>query len=416
MWPGEKRLFPALINESPCNETGIIVVVPSYNEPDITKMLDSLASCQSPRCRTEILVVINAPPGAPDEAIDNNTTAIRNIRDWIENYHSPFFKLYIVDLGQPAYSEWGVGMARKAGMDEALLRFQATDRRDGVIVSLDADCTVEQNYFQAIENELLNRNDRKGCSIYFEHPLSGQEYPEEVYNAIARYELHLRYYYQALKHTGYPWVYYTIGSCMAVKASSYIRAGGMNRRQAGEDFYFIQKLLPAGGYFSLNTTTVYPSPRSSERVPFGTGAIVSNMLNEGPTSFLTFNPEAFEDLRHFFTKVSGSFSLSLKNLMSIYNSLPCPVRKFLSEEEWNKKISEVRLNTSSPGTFSKRFFGWFNMFRIIKFLNFVHSKGIYQKLPPDNAVAELFRMQNKSGIPSETRELVKYLRRMEKAE
>jgi len=42
----------------------------------------------------------------------------------------------------------------------------------------------------------------------------------------------------------------------------------MNRKQAGEDFYFIQKLMPLGGYFALNSTAIYPSPRESSRVPF----------------------------------------------------------------------------------------------------------------------------------------------------
>ena len=55
---------------------------------------------------------------------------------------------------------------------------------------------------------------------------------------------------------------------MAVKALPYVKAGGMNRRQAGEDFYFIQKLVPSGGYFSLNSTTVYPSPRASDQGSF----------------------------------------------------------------------------------------------------------------------------------------------------
>jgi hypothetical protein len=59
----------------------------------------------------------------------------------------------------------------------------------------------------------------------------------------------------------------------------------MNRRMAGEDFYFIQKLLPAGGFFNLNQTTVYPSPRSSARVPFGTGVTIQR-LTEGKNETL----------------------------------------------------------------------------------------------------------------------------------
>ncbi len=157
-------------------------------------------------------------------------------------------------------------------MDEAVRRFNLLNKPDGIILNLDADCRVKNNYFTAVFGEMHNRKDRTACSIYFEHPISGNEFSEEVYRSIILYELHLRYYLQGLAFTGFPYVHHTVGSAIAIKALPYIKAGGMNRRMAGEDFYFIQKLLPAGGFFNLNQTTVYPSPRSSARVPFGTGA------------------------------------------------------------------------------------------------------------------------------------------------
>src|SRR4029434_9989987 len=100
----------------------------------------------------------------------------------------------------------------------------------------------------------------------------------EIYKAIAAYELHLRYYLQALRTAGFPHGYHTIGSSMAVRARTYMEQGGMNRRQAGEDFYFLHKLIPLGGFTELNSTTVYPLPRPSNRVPFGTGRAVSEWL------------------------------------------------------------------------------------------------------------------------------------------
>ena len=44
---------------------------------------------------------------------------------------------------------------------------------------------------------------------------------------------------------GYPDSIYTIGSAFAVRAEAYMKQGGMNRRQAGEDFYFLYKLTKA---------------------------------------------------------------------------------------------------------------------------------------------------------------------------
>lgn len=414
MHPAENRLFPDLVNDPPDPSAGIIVAVPCYNETGVTRLLDSLASCTPPRCGTEVLLIVNAPPHASKTALRNNALTINNVKRWQLENNSVFFRLYLLDTGQPAYRKWGVGMARKTGMDEALSRFLQAGKPEGVIVSLDADCMVEKNYFKAIESELLNRKDRKACSIFFSHPLEGDEYPREIYEAASRYELHLRYFYQGLRYTGFPWVFHTVGSCMAVKALSYQRAGGMNRRQAGEDFYFIQKLVPAGGYFSLNSTTVYPSPRVSDRVPFGTGAAVTEMLEKGEESFLTYNPLAFDDLKKFFSAITNAGDICLDELYRIYSGFPASVREFTGEDEWREKITGIKGNSSTPAAFNKRFFMWFNMFRMVKYLNFVHNRGFYKKLPPADAAETLLKMIGRTDSDNAKRNFTVYFREMEK--
>ena len=103
-------------------------------------------------------------------------------------------------------------------MDEAVHRFNRINNPDGVILNLDADCLVEQNYLKSVCNELLKKSDRAACSIYFEHPLSGNDFPENIYKFITLYELHLRYYFQGLAFSGFPYVFHTVGSSSAVKA------------------------------------------------------------------------------------------------------------------------------------------------------------------------------------------------------
>ena len=98
-----------------------------------------------------------------------------------------------------------------------------------------------------------------------------------------------------------------------------MKAGGMNRRQAGEDFYFIQKLVPAGGYFSLNSTVVYPSPRPSFRVPFGTGASITKLNESGEPFLMTYNISAFDELRSFSIRLKTIINMIRKNLNSFIN-------------------------------------------------------------------------------------------------
>lgn len=412
-WLESGSLFPALIKEAPDNDTGIIVVVPAFDEPEIISLLDSLGSCYKPQCKIEIIIIINAPAWAESRSLKNNLTAIGRIERWKRYNHAHFFRLFSINLGQPSLRNWGVGLARKAGMDEALRRFNLIDKPDGIIVNLDADCHVQKNYFQALEKEFLHKKDRKACSIYFEHPLEGIVYPDEIYKSIAKYELHLRYYRQALKFTGFPYSFHTIGSTIAVKASAYVRSGGMNRRTAGEDFYFIQKLVPAGGYFSLNSTTVFPSPRISERVPFGTGPVVGRMVNCEEICLKTYNPQAFKDLHDFFKLVEESYDCDDRQMHDLYSVFPLSLKTFLTKDEWISRIMEIRNNTSGPNSFTKRFFNWFNMFKIVKYLNYVHNS-LFEKIETDIAADELLRYVGEERGLSGTAELLKYYREIEK--
>src|SRR5664280_444902 len=409
----ERTLFPQKIKEPVDRETGIIVVVPAYNEPGISYLLDSLAECTEPECKAEVIIVINSPDDANHDILENNIKTIEKIEIWKKAHKSCFFRLFAFIIEHPSVRGWGVGLARKTGMDEAIYRFNQIDNPDGVILNLDADCTVEQNYFLAICNELQKKSGKTACSIYFEHPLSGICYPESIFDHIALYELHLRYYFQGLAYSGFPYVFHTVGSAIAVKALPYIKAGGMNRRQAGEDFYFVQKLVPSGGYFNLNSTTVYPSPRISARVPFGTGASMGKLSSDKSSTLLTYNMLAFKELRTFFESVELYFKSDQSDLIMLFGLIPPGLRLFLDENEWIIKIMEVKNNTTGFASFRKRFFDWFNMFRIVKYMNFVHSD-FFAKQPVDISALELLEASGIIFKLKDTKDLLIYYRQMEK--
>jgi hypothetical protein len=66
----------------------------------------------------------------------------------------------------------------------------------------------------------------------------------------------------------------------------------MNTRQAGEDFYLLQKFIEIGSLQEIRNTAVYPSSRTSLRVPFGTGKAMHQMQLDSmewkTTAFETF--------------------------------------------------------------------------------------------------------------------------------
>jgi hypothetical protein len=406
-WLEKNAIFPELVSDPPDNETGIIVVIPAYDEPGIHSLLDSLSACDKPGCATEVIVIINAPKGAKEVSLLNNKHTFENIESWKKKADC-FFRLFAFNADQPSIKDWGAGLARKTGMDEAVRRFNTIDKPEGVVVSLDADCLVAKNYFTAIYNDLLQRKDRSACSIYFEHPLSGA-FSDRIYKNITMYELHLRYYVQGLKYSGFPNAFHTIGSAIAFKAGKYVKAGGMNRKQAGEDFYFIQKLTGMEGYFNLNTTTVFPSPRESSRVPFGTGPAIGRLMEDKEGELLTYNIGSFSELKYLFTRISGLFRQSARVIEEFYRNMSPGLRSSMNENDWVEKISEININTSTSESFVKRFFSWFNMFRIVRYMNHVHNN-IFEKQDVTEAASKLLSLMGHHVASVEPGDLLEFYR------
>jgi hypothetical protein len=285
---------------------------------------------------------------------------------WTASHAAPHLVFHLLHFPDLPAKQAGVGLARKIGMDEAVRRFGAAGNLNGIIVGYDADCHSAKNYLTAIEHHFQNHPRCPACSIYFEHPLQGPLEPE-VYEAVTAYELHLRYYVRALRFTGFPYAYHTIGSCMAVRADVYMKQGGMNKRRAGEDFYFLHKIIPLGGFTDLTATTVYPSPRASDRVPFGTGKAVRDYLNH--EQIRTYPLEAFLDLKALFERLPSTYRAEQFLDDKANDDLPASLRTFLDAQGFAAALAEIRENTANEAALRKRFFRWFNGFQVMKFVH-----------------------------------------------
>jgi hypothetical protein len=279
-------------------------VIPVYKETSLLFTLDSLLNCKPPEKEVEVLLVFNC--AADDqEALKINQTAFEEVKAW-RAQHTPFFDLHLIEEHQLDPKSAGVGLARKIGMDEAIRRANISAVQDPILVCLDADCTVSENYLQAIERA-FEKDHFEAASIYFEHPLSGVEFPNSIYESILYYELHLRYFKHAMKYISLPYDRYTVGSSMAVRASAYAKEGGMNKKKAGEDFYFLQKYLIKQSLGEIPKATVFPSPRTSERVPFGTGRAMLDHLQERKDLKKSYSAKSFKLLKKIFGTIKESY-------------------------------------------------------------------------------------------------------------
>jgi hypothetical protein len=398
------------ITTPPPRGLSFIVVIPAYLEKDITQTLLSLKNTVPVQGVTEVLIIVNFSESDSQENKKINRTAYQVLVDWCRNHSSSSMQFYPLLAPDLPDKHAGAGLARKIGMDEASYRFGWVDYPDGIILSLDADALVEASYFQAVKNEMDAFPASGGCILRYAHPISGTEFPEAVYKAITLYELHLRYYKNALQYSGFPYAYYTIGSCFGVRAGFYVQQGGMNRRKAGEDFYFLNKLFPHRSFLEINSTCVYPSPRPSSRVPFGTGPVIQKIVNTGNMNFLTYNLQAFVALKSFFNLVPELHSMPEEKLKHTIETFPRSLQNFLRNNGFNKKLKEIRKNTASQVTFIKRFFIWFDGFNVIKFLNYSHVE-YYPRIDVVEAATELLSVQQEGITDKDPRSLLLFLRK-----
>ncbi len=429
-------LREALIEPEPHPGLKISVTIPVYHESGLERCLDSLFQCScgahpdsepdglpdgepGSGYRAEVLILINAPWDAPVAILEQNRATLETTRSWIEAHPHPSIDFHVWLDHSFGKKEAGVGIARKILMDEAVRRFSALERPEGIIASMDADAVVQPNYLEALvshfeggrfdghndgdhfESVSLAGSGPDGCSIRFEHPLSESEndgpekFPPEVYEAIAQYELHLHYYLQSVRSTGYPYAYHTVGSAFAVRSDIYCKEGGMNRRQGGEDFYFIQKVAQRGNFSQCNTTCVVPSPRPSDRVPFGTGPVISR-LTSGEDPLMTYDPRPFGMLKSLFEEIERygllTGSVPLTGWVQLIRSMPQPLQAFLEQQQFKAAMAEIRNNSASAPAFRKRFWRWFNMFRIMKFLHFARERG-YPDIPVEEAAQRFLSLE-----------------------
>ncbi len=400
-----------LIAEIPAPDLGIIITIPCFNENEIVKALEGLYFCDKPKGSVEVIVLINYAAGSSYDIAKIHKNTYELLNAWSLQHHQPNLK-YFIFLKELSPRDAGVGYARKIAMDEALRRFNAINRSNGIIVGLDADCSVDKNYLVELEKLFTENPKTKACSIYFEHPMEGNEFQPEIYKSIIKYELYLRYYIEALRMIGFPYAYHTIGSAFAVKAEVYAKQGGMNKRKAGEDYYFLLKIIPLGDFCELNTTRVIPSPRPSDRVPFGTGAAVSKILQLPNFEYLTYNPNAFESLKLLFDLLPQFFKCNDKNVERLISQLHPTLKGYLVEHNFLKKLEEINQNTSSLASFIQRFFGWFNGLMILHFLNESHT-GVFEKIEIIDAATWILKKRGVNVNHVNDRELLNIFRQIQ---
>ncbi|AFN73979.1 hypothetical protein MROS_0737 [Melioribacter roseus P3M-2] len=394
-----------------------IAVVPAIDEYDnLIVLLNSLAELEKKYLDdTLFLFVINNSDKAGEGVKENNRRSLEMINNLICNKITDTrlnpgiiesgLNLGTVDASTPGNElpdkHAGVGYARKTGMDLALTKFDYSNDKKKIIICLDADCTVDNNYLTEIV-ESFNKRNLNAAYVDYEHTLPSDEIEK---SAAITYEIFLRYYTLMLKYTNSPYAYQTIGSTMVCTAEFYCKAGGMNKKKAGEDFYFLEKLRKQTDIKLISGAKVRPAGRISWRVPFGTGRSINEFCNSvkekgnAESELSVYNPSIFLLLKKWHAVYyRHDYYENGREILNSAVSVHEGIEKFLVEQGFPIAWERINENAASPDQIMKQKFLWFDAFRTMKLIHYLRDN-YFPNVNLFDAVDRMFELYDiKPGI------------------
>jgi len=385
-----------------------VMVIPACNESP--GLLRSPPPCGG---RSLMILVINEASGAAEKVSLRNRALEAAVQErftllWCSAHGSVLSlwrdpcagrDLLLVDRfseGRQLPARGGVGFARKIGVDLALWLIHHQRIHTTWIHCTDADVQLPGTYF-ARSNRLQDRTSKIAALIYpFSHS-DDQDRSEsrEVVMATLLYELSLRYYVAGMKLARSPYAFHTIGSTMAVNAIHYAKVRGFPKREAGEDFYLLNKLAKVGSVLELgenaDNEAIEIESRRSDRVPFGTGAAVNKItgLADPVSDFRFYDPVVFELLKLWLQSLpavweSGSTELSpdifpdqqMENRSQKLQALLAGLKIIKTD----LALVHAFRQSKNLDQFTRQMHTWFDAFRTLKLIHFLRD-GDYPSIP-----------------------------------
>ncbi len=403
-----------------------VIVIPALAEKEsLFRTLASLSENeQSELNRTLIICVVNNRGGhiTSLEDIRNNQGTIRLLNNFMEGDTSADdlsglsidkifrsnLKIAYIDVSSPGSEmpdkNGGVGLARKIGLDIALKVFDYKEPCTKLLFCLDADTLVEGDYLSAVRR-FFEREKATAAVVAFQH----QDVDEpSVRAAICCYEIFLRYYALGLSYADSMYAFHSIGSTMACTADAYVAVRGMNRREAAEDFYFLNKLAKIGSIGLINTTRVYPSARPSNRVPFGTGQRVIRFLEGAQDEYMLYNPEVFLVLKKWLQLMPSCLAKDAGEILNLAEKIHPLLEGFLRVNNFNVIWHRLTKNSKSSDSLYRQFLFWFDGFKTLKLIHYLTENGV-SRIEMFTALTRLLRMMERNcperTVPNRTPDL-----------
>jgi len=348
-----------------------IIVIPSLREGEnILHTLQSISS-QNSELQKQLLVifVINNSENA------DNETKIENQKSKnLLNKFQGIFEIGIID----AYSKFplsnkhaGVGLARKIGFDLAL----PFTNKNTILCALDADTTISPDYLIILDSYFSKQ--KVNCLVLgIKHQYSENLNEEK---AIREYEDFLYSTANKLKKINSPYGFVSMGSAMCFSPECYIKAGGISKKKATEDFYFLQEVVKTSSIKSIPEIIVYPSPRVSNRVYLGTGFRMGQAKKGDKLIKLKYDDESFKYLGEWIKLGEKSYQISIQQVLIEAREIEIRLPIFLIQNKIEKIWRGLNSSSSNNNNFKSQFHRWFDglkTYRFLKYFSTDHSASV----------------------------------------
>jgi len=332
----------------------LYLALPVMDEPVFLPRLLKCLSGQSYK-RFGLFVCVNQPDQwwndpAKARACINNRASISLLKEFSG------IDTVIIDRSSKGHG-WkgkhhGIGYARKTIMD----RISEVAGPGDIIVSLDADTVIPENYLRSLALNFRHHPDAAALSVPYFHRTPGDP---AAARAILRYEIYMRHYFLNLSRIGSPYAFTALGSAMAVPVRAYRAIGGMTPKLSGEDFYFLQKLRKYGQVLLWNDEMVFPEARFSDRVFFGTGPAMIRGATGDWTSYPVYPVALFDEIAETYWMLPELFT----------RSHDTKVIRFMSTAfREHDPVAPLRSNHRDLDHFIRAFHEKFDGLRILQYL------------------------------------------------
>lgn len=381
----------------------VCIIIPACDE--VSTLFDTLDSIQASKktamqkkidvSKLHTVIVVNNTKDSPLHIKEQNQHLLKMLKDYgyavyKKNEISHTIFKYEQDIAFDCAGDdcempngQGVGWARKFGMDFAILC------KAQVLACMDSDTLVSENYVEELfrfEQICKNAKTEKhavpcGAVMNFYHQKAENPHMQQ---AIDAYEFFIKHHSDCLKKTGTPYWLWALGPTVVSSLEGYIASGGMNKRLAGEDFYFLQSLIKlhvqqnscspnqdiekcVQDFFILDCK-VYPQARYSNRVLYGTGQKLLDVVS-GKQTIDAYPDNVYDNILEFlqlFLHTEGNPPVFFD---AIQKKIPI-VWDFLQQEKfvilWEKMYRQ-------NNCLKRRFIAlhsWFDGLKILRFIHF----------------------------------------------